>query len=166
MRPTLTDINYKIELSLEKYSDMVRRICFLYLHNYDDVNDVFQEVFLKLLQKSVTFENDEHEKAWLIKVTINKCKDMLKSFWHKKVVSIENLEFEFEEKIETEVLQVVLSLQDKYKEVIYLYFYEGYSVPEISKLLNKRENTVYSLLRRAKAILKQKLGGNDYDYSF
>ncbi len=61
--------------ALKKYSDMVRKICFMYLRNYADVEDVFQEVFLKLLQSDITFENDEHIKAWLCRVTINKCKD-------------------------------------------------------------------------------------------
>lgn len=67
-----------IKHSLEKYADMVRKISFMYLRNRDDVDDVFQEVFLKFLQNKVPFKNDQHEKAWLIRVTINKCKDLLK----------------------------------------------------------------------------------------
>ena len=160
------DINSSISSALQKYSDMVRRICFLYLHNSADVDDVFQEVFLKLLQNKTPFESAEHEKAWLIRVTINKCKDMLKSFWRKNIDSIENMELPFEEKSENELLQVVLSLPEKYKEVIYLYYYEDYSVPEMARVLNKSENTLYSHLYRARALIKKQLGGKEDDYSF
>ena len=160
------DINDNISIALKKYSDMVRRICFLYLHNSADADDVFQEVFLKLLRNKTPFESAEHEKAWLIRVTINKCKDMLKSFWRKNIDSIENIELPFEDKVTGELLQVVLSLPKKYKDVIYLYYYEEYTVPEMAKLLNKKENTIYSHLHRAKALIKEKLRGKEYDYSF
>ncbi|WP_339060936.1 sigma-70 family RNA polymerase sigma factor [Tepidibacillus marianensis] len=166
MKPTFIDINNNIEVALKKYSDMVRRICFLYLHNSADADDVFQEVFLKLLQKKTSFESAEHEKAWVIRVAINKCKDVLKSFWRKNIDSIENMEIPFEDKAENELMHVVLSLPNKYKDVIYLYYYEEYNVPEISKLLKKNENTIYSHLHRARVLIKQKLGGKQYDYSF
>ncbi|MFT8315982.1 MAG: sigma-70 family RNA polymerase sigma factor [Clostridium sp.] len=168
MKPTSLDINKEIEVALKKYSDMVYRICFLYLHNSTEVDDVFQEVFLKLLQNKAktTFESDEHEKAWIIRVTINKCKDVLKSFWKKNIDSIENMELPFEDKAENDLMQVVLTLPEKYKNVIYLYYYEDYTVPEIAKMLKKNENTIYSNLRRAKALIKKKLGGKEYDYSF
>lgn len=145
---------------------MVRRICFMYLHNRQDVEDVFQEVFLKLLQTDMNFENEEHEKAWLCRVTINKCKDLCKAFWRKNVDSIEDMEIPFEENKEREVLFAVLSLPKKYKDVIYLFYYEGYTAKEIARLLNQNENTVYSNLHRARKILKSKLGGSDYEYAF
>lgn len=166
MEPAYVDINNNIDVVLQKYSDTIRRICFLYLRNSDDVNDVFQDVFLKLLQSNPPFLNAEHEKAWIIRVTINKCKDILKSFWRKNIDSIENLELPFEDKAEGELLQVVLSLPDKYKVVIYLYYYEGYTVPEITNILKKSENTIYSHLHRARALIKEKLEGKEYDYTF
>ena len=76
------------------YADMVRRICFMYLKNYQDVEDVFQEVFLKYILYEKTFESDAHEKAWLIRVAINACKDILRSPFHKKVCSIEDIDLE------------------------------------------------------------------------
>ena len=164
------DINEKITIALKKYSDIVRRICFLYVHNSEDVEDIFQEVFLKFLQNETLFESEEHEKAWIIRVTINKCKDMLKSFWRKRVDATENIEVLnsviFEEKAESELMQIVLSLPNKYKSVIYLFYYEEYTVPEISKLLKKKENTIYSHLHRARGLIKEKLGGENHDYSF
>lgn len=170
MEQIQVDINEKISVALKKYSDMVRRICFIYLHSSADVDDIFQEVFLKLLQNETKFESDEHEKAWLIRVTINKCKDMLKSFWRKKVDATESIEMinkaGFEDKAESELMEIVLSLPDKYKDVIYLFYYEEYTVPEIAKLLKKNENTIYSHLHRARALIKQKLGGECNDYSF
>lgn len=78
--------NETIKTALETYSDMVYRICFLYLHNRADFDDVYQEVFLRLLKRNTPFESKEHEKAWLIRVTINLCKDISKSFWRKKLI--------------------------------------------------------------------------------
>lgn len=167
MESTQVEMNAKITSTLEKYADMVRRICFIYLKNDSDVDDVFQEVFLALLKNKMTFENPEHEKAWLIKVTINKCKDLLKSYWYRNVGSLESTaELSFETKEENELIKVVLSIPKKYKDVIYLFYYEEYSVPEIARLLNQKENTIYSQLNRARKLIKEKLGGTDYEYTF
>lgn len=157
--------NDVVEEALSKYANLVRKICFMYLHNYHDVEDVFQDVFLKLLQQSTAFESEEHQKAWLCKVTINKCKDLCKSFWRKNVESIEDKELPFEDSYESEVMNAVLSLPVKYKDAIYLFYYEGYTVKEISKILNQKENTIYSNLHRARELLKQKLGGAYNEYT-
>jgi RNA polymerase sigma factor (sigma-70 family) len=166
MEKTSFGTNDVVTGALQKYSDMVRRICFMYLRNHADVEDVFQEVFLKLLQYEVTFQDDEHTKAWLCRITINRCKDICKSFFRKHVCSIEDMELPFEDKIESDVMVAVLSLPPKYKDVIYLFYYEEYTVPEMAKLLNKKENTIYSNLHRARGLLKQKLGGIDYEYIY
>jgi RNA polymerase sigma-70 factor (ECF subfamily) len=158
--------NCEVTNALRKYSDMVRRICFMYLHNQEDVEDVFQEVFLKLLQANFTFENDEHEKAWLCRITINKCKDLCKSYWYRNVESIKDMELVYEDEMESEVMHAVLSLPSKYKDVIYLFYYEDYTANEIAKFLNQKINTVYSNLHRARNLLKHKLGGSEYEYIF
>lgn len=150
--------------ALRKYADMVRRICYLYLKNSADVEDVFQEVFIKLLLHKTPFENDGHEKAWIIRITINTCKDLLKSFWRKKTELVDMIECPFIEPVENELMTVVLSLPTKYKDVIYLHYYEDLSVPQIATLLKKNENTIYSHLHRAKALLKEKLEGTEYEY--
>lgn len=164
MTHTPSDKIRDITSQLNKYSDMVRRICFLYLKNSSDVDDIFQEVFLALLKNETVFESADHEKAWLIRVTINKCKDLLKSYWHRNVDSLEDKEVVFETKSENELMQVVLSLPSKYKDVIYLFYYEDYTVPEIAKLFNEKENTIYSKLHRARNLIKEKLGGSEYEY--
>lgn len=147
--------------TIEKHSDTIRRLCMVYLQNYHDTEDIFQNVFLKYLLCSVRFENEEHKKAWLIRVTINACKDFKKSFFHNKVTSIDELMEEPYEITEEnkEILEAVLALPKKYKEVVYLHYYEGYTAPEIGKILNKNTNTIYSLLNRSKQILRKTLGG-------
>lgn len=148
---------------VEQYSNMVRRLCMIYLKNYADTEDIFQTVFLKYVLSSVSFENEEHERAWFIRVTMNACKDFLKSFFRSRVTSLEEI---LEQSVEMredyrEVLEAVLSLPKKYREVIYLHYYEGYTAPEISKILGKKVNTIYTLLNRAKQMLRKKLGGDE-----
>lgn len=145
------EVNRVIEL----YGDTVRRLCMIYLKNYADTEDIFQNVFLKYATSSIKFENDEHEKAWFIRVTINKCKDLLKSFFRNRTVSLDDI-VEKPEAIPSdyrEVLEAVLSLPQKYRNVVYLHYYEGYSAPQISHILGKNVNTVYTLLTRSKKML-------------
>ena len=149
----------EVALAIERYADMVRRICMLYLKNTSDTEDIFQEVFLKYALYSKSFTGHEHEKAWVIRVTINQCKDLLKSFFRSKTVSVEELlEAPHESGNQNqEVLRAVLTLPQKYKEVVYLHYYEGYTAVEIGQLLKKKTNTVYTLLARAKALLRESL---------
>lgn len=135
------------------------------MKNYADTEDIFQTVFLKYALSSIEFENKEHEKAWLIRVTINACKDLLKSFFRRNTVSIHQLieQPAPQDQDYTDVLEAVLSLPKKYKDVVYLYYYEGYTAPQISKILGKNMNTIYTLLNRSKKILKAQLGGSEYE---
>lgn len=146
--------------AVELYADTVRRLCMIYLKNYADTEDVFQNVFIKYLLSSADFESEEHEKAWIIRVTVNECKDTLKSFFRRRSVPLEEIK-ELTAEIATEnreVIEAVMRLPQKYKDVIYLYYYEGYSAPEIGKILHKRVNTVYTQLARAKSVLRERLG--------
>ncbi len=132
----------------------------IYLKNYADTEDIFQTVFLKYALSSVSFESDEHEKAWFIRVTINSCKDLLKSFFRSRTVSLDEI-IEQPSQLSTdniEVLDAVLSLPQKYKDVVYLHYYEGYTAPQISRILGKNVNTIYTLLTRSKQLLREKLG--------
>ena len=152
----------EINRVVEKYADTVRRICMVHLKSYADTEDIFQTVFLKYVLSSVSFENEEHEKAWFIRVTVNACKDLLKSFFRSRTVPLEEL-VELPAQMpedHREVLEAVLSLPEKYRDVIYLHYYEGYSAPQISRILNKNVNTIYTLMTRAKKILKERLGGD------
>ena len=148
--------------AVEQYADMIRRICFLHLKNQQDTEDIFQTVFLKYILYSGAFESPEHEKAWLIRVTINACKDFLKSLWRHATTPLEILSEEAALVSDThhELLELVLALPPKYKDVIYLFYYEEYTAVEIAKILGKKENTIYSLMSRGRALLKVKLGGD------
>lgn len=149
--------------AIEKYSDMIRRICMVSLKNYADSEDVFQTVFLKYIMTSKVFENEEHEKAWFIRVTINACRDIFKSFFRTKTEPLEVLGDYRNELSEntSELLYTLLALPEKYRQVIYLFYYEGYTAVEISKILHKNTNTVYTLLSRAKKLLRKELAGED-----
>ena len=147
--------------AIERYADMVRRLCFVHLKNEADTEDIFQTVFLKYVLYHGEFESEEHEKAWFIRVTVNACRDLLRSFFRSRTVPQEELESVAAAlpQERREVLDAVLSLPAKYRDAVYLHYYEGYTAPEIGKLLGKNTNTVYTLLTRARQLLREKLGG-------
>lgn len=147
---------------MELYGDMVRRLCLIHLKNQADSEDVFQTVFLKYVLSSAVFEDGEHEKAWFIRVTLNACRDLLRSFFRSRTVPLEELvELPDQAPPDTgEVLETVLSLPEKYRDVVYLHYIEGYTAPEIGRFLKKNVNTVYSLLTRSKELLRERLGGD------
>lgn len=149
----------EVNAAIERYGDTVRRLCMVHLKNEADTQDIFQTVFLKYVLSSVRFKSPEHEKAWLIRVTLNACRDLLKSFFHSRVVPLEAASACTSDPEDSGVLQAVLSLPPKYKDVIYLHYYEDYTAPEIGRILGKNANTVYTLLTRAKKLLREKLGG-------
>lgn len=151
----------EVTKAIEQYADTVRRICLVHLKNQADTEDIFQNVFLKYALRSAPFEGPEHEKAWIIRVTVNACKDLLRSFFHSRTVPLEEAVQQAGPSTveQREVLQAVLALPEKYRSVIYLHYYEGYSAPEIGALLGKKPNTVYTLLTRGRQMLKTALGG-------
>lgn len=145
------------------YADTVRRICMVHLKNEADTEDIFQTVFFKYVLSSVVFASEEHEKAWIIRLTINACRDLIKSFFRSHTVSLDEA-IPVSDDISDDhrdVLKAVLALPSKYKDAVYLHYYEGYSAVEIGKLLNKNVNTVYTLLSRARDLLRDVLGGNE-----
>lgn len=143
---------------IEKHSDMVYRIALTRSGSIENAEDIFQEVFIKFSEKMPNFKNEEHEKAWFIRVTINLSKNLKNSAWNKKVVNLtENIPFETKE--ESDVFSVVCELPQNYKTVIYLSYYEGYKVKEIADIMQKREGTIKTWLFRAREMLKQKIEG-------
>lgn len=147
-----------IERVVNEYSDMVYRIALTRTGTVENAEDIYQDVFLKYGQKAKEFENPEHEKAWLIRVTINMTKNFNNSSWNKKVVNLdENLKFETPE--ETGVYEVVARLPQNYRTVIYLMYYEGYKVSEISKLMKVKEGTIKTWAFRARKLLEKDLKG-------
>lgn len=155
------DRRAETERAVERYADMIRRICLCHLKSREDTEDVLQNVFLKYMLYDGTFDSDEHEKAWLIRVTVNCCQDFWRSLTRHRTEPLELLR---EEPTLTRedlgVWDAVLSLPEKYRDPIYLHYYEGYSAPEIAGIIKTKENTVYSLLSRGRSMLREKLGGD------
>ena len=146
----------ELTAAVNKYGDLVLRLCLIHLKNKSDSDDIFQEVFLRYYRHNGSFESDEHEKAWIIRVTNNACKDLLRNFFHSRTVSIDEIG-ELQGRDETEyreVFEAVLSLPEKNREVVYLNYYEGYKAREIASILKMNVNTVYTLLTRSKEMLK------------
>lgn len=151
-----------IKEKIEQYSDMVYRIALTRTDTIENAEDIFQEVFTKFSEKLPKFKDAEHEKAWFIRVTINMSKNMKNTAWNRKVVTLdENIKFENQE--ENDIFSIVCELPENYKTVIYLFYYEGYKVKEISNILKKREGTVKTWLLRARNMLKEKIKGGFED---
>lgn len=147
---------------ISKYSDMVYRIALNRVGKKEIAEDIYQDVFFTFTKKNPNFKDENHEKAWFIRVTINKTKNIVTSSWNTKTVSLEdNLKFETEEK--NNIYYLVQDLPRNYRTVIYLYYYEEYKVKEISSLIGKNENTIKTWLARAREILKTSIEGGFED---
>ena len=150
---------YTNDETIEIYNrnvNTVYKICLMYLKNIPDAEDAVQNIFLKLIYGNYRFENLEHEKAWLILTSQNHCKNILKHWWKKQRVDIDNIsEISYEENNTfDDIWKQILLLPNKYKIVIYLYYYEGYSTEEISEILNIKSPTIRSQLSTARKKLK------------
>jgi len=144
--------NY-IPYLIEAYSDMLIRISFSYMKNLSDAEDITQETFIKLLEKKPSFQSTEHEKAWLIRVSINLSKDKLKSAYFRNTAPLEG-DFIDITKEDNEIIEAVLMLPLKYRSIVLLYYYEDYSISEVANILNLKDSTVGSQLSRARKLLK------------
>lgn len=148
----------QIDYVLTEYSNMVYRLALSRTRNIADAEDIVQEVFLRLVNKKPEFENEEHRKAWLIRVTVNCSSKLLTSAWFRRTVPLEE-ELKFETKEKNDVYYAVMELPLKYRTVIHLYHYEDMSITQISEVLGIKESTVKSQLLRARQLLKTKLKG-------
>jgi len=142
-----------IEAVYERHISMIYRVCFSYMKNAADAEDISSEVFAKLIKTGVKFKNAEHEKAWLLRTAINLCKNNLRH-WRRKNENIEDYADLQSENYEDETLQAVMDLPERYKYAVYLYYYEGYSSEEIARMLKKPRSTVLNHLHEARKILK------------
>ncbi|QHW31457.1 RNA polymerase sigma factor [Paenibacillus rhizovicinus] len=153
-----SELNESVRKALELYSQSLIKIAFAYLKNTADAEEVAQDVFLTYLQKHPVFDSGEHEKAWLIRTTINKSKNMLKTGWFRSRNPVPE-DLSYLPKEESDVLQAVLALDKKYRIPIHLHYYEGYSIQEIAAILQAKPATVGTWLARGRLILKEKIGG-------
>lgn len=147
------------EQALDDYGDMVYRLALVRIGQKQDAEDVTQNVFLLFaghLAKGGSFTDEEHEKAWLLRVTLNQSKNLLNSAWFRRRANMTE-EIAFSDSERSEVYEAVQSLPERYRTVIHLYYYEGYHVREIAQLTGRKENTVKSLLKRGREQLKKAL---------
>ena len=160
--PTLTRNNTKFLAIYNRNADSVYRLCYSFMKNRADAEDLTQETFLKLLAEERTFENERHERAWLIVTASNLCRDNLKKWWHRNESIDDQLDLGYEQSFaDPSVRNALLSLKPDYKTVVYLFYYEGYTTAEIARHLNCPEATVRSRLSRARAQLRTILGGDE-----
>lgn len=153
--------NNEMELLYDKYSGSVYRLAFSYLKNSADAEDIVQEVFMKLFSTDIIFPDERSEKAWIMTVTANKCRDMLRSLTYKYFhhsVALEDADLIYETPEESAVYHAVMELPPKYRIVIHLYYYEGYSTAETAKIIGISETAVQTRLYRGRNLLKKSLG--------
>lgn len=142
------------------YADLILRLSYTYLKSTHDAEDICQTVLLKLMGAPARFEGSEHERAWVIRTTANACKDVLRSGHRRRTVGLEAApDAAAPEEPESEVVDAVMALPCKYREAIYLHYYEGYSIREIAKLTGRSESAVSAHLSRGRAKLRTMLEG-------
>lgn len=167
MRTIKAEAEITAEEIIERYGDMVYRLAVSQVRNRTDADDIFQEVFVRLVRHVKDLQDMEHAKAWLIRVTINCTKKHFGQYWNKNVYPMEETEevpkreegFEqVEKKIDNPVMQAVSKLPPKYRGCVHLFYFEELSVKEIAKMTGQKESTVKSRLHRAREMLKEMLG--------
>lgn len=145
----------------DKYSNAVYRMAFAYCKNKADAEDIMQEVFIRRFSTDIVFEDEAKEKSWLLKVTVNKCRDMFRSLRYKyslTLIPLEEADIIYETQEESDVYHAVMSLPNKYRTVIHLFYYEEYTIKEISAITGDKETAIQTQLYRARKKLKDILG--------
>ncbi|MBU9720159.1 MULTISPECIES: RNA polymerase sigma factor [Bacillaceae] len=150
----------------ERHIDMVYRICFSMMGNQQDAEDVAQTVFITLMESNPGFMSAEHEKAWLIVTAKNKCVDLHRKWWKKKVVRFDSSRMEWfgaETPQYSEVADALKKLSSTHRLLLYLHYYEGYKLAEIAIMLNLNLNTVKTKMRSAKKRLRLEIGDDFHE---
>lgn len=146
------------EAAYDAYGPMVYRLAMVYLGRHADAEDVTQEAFLKLLYKAPPFADAGHERRWLLRVTANLCRDQLRGFWRKRAVALEG-DYPIRDPETFGVAEAIVALPEKYKAVLHLHYYEGYSVAEIGEILKLSQSAVKMRLSRGRELLKLEMEG-------
>ena len=159
MSDSLLRTDREIAEIYRRHSKTVFRVCFAYMKNSADTEDAVQDTFFQLIKAGPAFESEEHEKAWLIRTAANICKNVLRHWWRRRENIEDFYDLQSPEAAEIDdVFQAVMDLPDKYKTVVYLYYYEGYTSVEIAGFLKKPQSTVRNYLHEARVILRERLG--------
>ena len=153
------DKSESAEQVIRRYADTVYRLAYARTGSKADADDVFQEVFLRYIRRKPELDDDEHLKAWFIRVTVNCCKSLALSYWNKHTEGLSD-NLIFDSTGEYDLYYELQRLRPKEREVIHLYYYEGYQTPEIAAITGEAEGTVRSRLSRARAKLREILKGD------
>ncbi len=145
-----------LEAAYAACADTLYKIAMVYLGSPADAEDVLQDAFLKLLCRREAFQDPEHRKRWLIRVTVNLCKDRLRGFWRRRVVPFEG-QIIVQDEEKQEIWEQVLAMPETYKAVMHLYYYEGYAVQEIAKILGLSTGAVKTRLHRGRKALRMEM---------
>ncbi len=161
MRGSLLRTNEELLEIYNRNVDTVYRVCFMFMKNESDTEDMVQNTFIRLMKDKTVFQSEEHEKAWLIRTASNLCKDHFKHWWSKTIGIDQTAETVVDQSFTTDSsLDMVMALPSKCKSAIYLYYYEGYSTVEIAKILKKNQSTVRGYLHTGRKLLKMEMEGD------
>lgn len=149
-----------IEEVIEEYSDLVYHLAMIKMGNRATADDIYQEVFLKYMKYKDHITNKEHEKAWFIRTTTTTCKAAFLNSWRKRTVPM-NYDIAFQTKESSALFYHVMELPEKYRTVLYLYYYEGYLIKDIARYQKRKETTIKTQLKRGRELLKASLKGED-----
>ena len=138
----------------ETYAKMLFRLAMTHLGNSADAEDVMQDAFFRLIFRAPSFRDNEHEKRWLIRVTVNLCRDRQKSAWKQKTDMPGELAGYAQEPEEKELAILIMDLPEKYRAAVHLHYSEGYSIAEIAKMMNLTQSAVKMRLSRGRKLLK------------
>lgn len=147
-----------IEVVVRTYGDMLFRLCLVTLGNTNDAEDAVQETMIKYMQKAPRFESEEHKKAWLIKVASNQCKDMIRYRKRHMTIDIEQANEGINENTDSGILDVLMTLPDKYRMVLELYYVEEYSIESIAKIAGRTTSAIKMRLQKGRRLLSEAYG--------
>lgn len=160
-----------VEQVLNRFGDDILRLGYSYMKSREDAEDIVQDVLIRFMQSAKVFEDEIHVKAWLLRVAANLCKDKLKSASRQREVAIPEgydvadsspeSEYKYSQEEESDIMKAVMALPEKYRSVIHLYYFEEYVTAEIADILQKKEATVRSLLKRGREKLEKMMKGDD-----
>ena len=151
----------ELEQVMGIYGNMVYRLAYSQLRSKADADDIYQEVFLRYLQKRPDFESEEHRRAWLLRVTLNQSRTLFSSAWFRYTAPLEECAAVFEPE-ERKLDEALRALPQKERTLIHLFYYEELSIREIAQLLHRKESTVRAQLTRARRKLAQIVKGESY----
>jgi len=160
-QPYQTEIHKDAQRAFDTFGDMVYRLALIRTQKQVDAEDVVQDVFLRYMRSAPAVMDPEHEKAWLLRVTVNCTKSLASSAWNQKTLSLSEVAVPQTESVPSDVYAAVLNLPQRYRTVIHLFYYEGYKTAEIAKLLTANNATVRSWLSRARELLRKTIEVED-----